>query len=132
MLNECQRTQMEVAAQGVQRRCVDCGACFMDCGAESQCGACRSVKPENSTGTGGASLTYRERQIVRLIQHANTNREISAKLGLSYGTTKQYICAIFRKVGVRNRTELAIRKDLLEEASAASSGSSHLGSQVGA
>ena len=130
MLNESARTQVELASQGMQQKCVNCGTAFLDSGIERHCDSCRLVK--DGTSGCGALLTYRERQIVRLIQNADTNKEISAKLGLSYGTTKQYICAIFRKVGVRNRTQLAIRRDLLDAPAVASAGASTLGSSFDA
>ena len=53
-------------------------------------------------------LTVRESQIVQLVQQARTNKEIAAALQLSPGTAKQYLYTLFRKLGVRNRTELAI------------------------
>ena len=39
------------------------------------------------------------------------NREIAEELGVTEGTIKVYMHAIFEKVGVSSRTELAIRAD---------------------
>ena len=39
------------------------------------------------------------------------NREIAEQLGVTEGTVKAYVHAIFEKLGVNNRTELAIRAD---------------------
>jgi DNA-binding NarL/FixJ family response regulator len=50
----------------------------------------------------------REQQIVQLIQQAKSNKEIAFDLHLSEGTVKEYIRNIFRKLTVRNRTELAL------------------------
>ena len=55
------------------------------------------------------SLTPRERELVDLVQQGLRNREIAAQLGVTEGTVKVYLHAIFDKVGVDNRTELAMR-----------------------
>ena len=55
------------------------------------------------------SLTPRERQLVELVRQGLRNRDIAAQLGVTEGTVKVYLHAIFDKVGVDNRTELAMR-----------------------
>jgi two-component system nitrate/nitrite response regulator NarL len=55
------------------------------------------------------SLTPRERELVELVRQGLRNRDIAAKLGVTEGTVKVYLHAIFDKVGVDNRTELAMR-----------------------
>lgn len=60
------------------------------------------------------SLTRRERELVELVRQGLRNRDIAAQLGVTEGTVKVYLHAIFDKVGVDNRTELAMRAaDLL-------------------
>lgn len=60
------------------------------------------------------ALTPRERELVDLVRAGLRNRDIGAKLGVTEGTVKVYLHAIFDKVGVDNRTELAMRApDLL-------------------
>ena len=60
------------------------------------------------------SLTPRERELVDLVRQGLRNRDIGAKLGVTEGTVKVYLHAIFDKIGVDNRTELAMRAaDLL-------------------
>jgi two-component system nitrate/nitrite response regulator NarP len=60
------------------------------------------------------SLTPRERELVELVRQGLRNRDIATQLGVTEGTVKVYLHAIFDKVGVDNRTELAMRaKDLL-------------------
>jgi len=60
------------------------------------------------------SLTPRERELVELIRQGLRNRDIASQLGVTEGTVKVYLHAIFDKVGVDNRTELAMRaKELL-------------------
>ncbi len=53
-------------------------------------------------------LSRREMQLVLLVRQAKTNKEIAAELCLSPGTAKQYLHVLFRKLGIRNRTELAM------------------------
>jgi two-component system, NarL family, nitrate/nitrite response regulator NarL len=55
------------------------------------------------------SLTPRERELVDLVRQGLRNRDIAAKLGVTEGTVKVYLHAIFDKLGVDNRTELAMR-----------------------
>lgn len=57
------------------------------------------------------SLAPRERQLVGFVRKGLRNREIAAELGVTEGTVKVYLHAIFDKLGVGNRTELAIRAD---------------------
>ena len=64
----------------------------------------RDVRASGTTPT----LSFRERQITELVQQAKTNKEIAHELCLSVGTVKEYIYHIFRKLGVKNRTELAL------------------------
>jgi two-component system nitrate/nitrite response regulator NarP len=47
--------------------------------------------------------------LVVLVAKGLRNREIAAQLGITEGTVKVYLNAIFDKLGVVNRTELAIR-----------------------
>lgn len=55
------------------------------------------------------SLTKRERELVDLVRQGLRNRDIAAQLGVTEGTVKVYLHAIFEKLGVDNRTELAMR-----------------------
>ena len=60
------------------------------------------------------TLTPRERELVELVRQGLRNRDIAAQLGVTEGTVKVYLHAIFDKFGVDNRTELAMRAaDLL-------------------
>jgi two-component system nitrate/nitrite response regulator NarP len=55
------------------------------------------------------TLTPRERELVDLVRQGLRNRDIAAQLGVTEGTVKVYLHAIFDKLGVDNRTELAMR-----------------------
>lgn len=64
-----------------------------------------------SRGGKRASLAPRERQLIGHVRQGLRNREIAEQLGVTEGTVKAYLHAIFEKLGVGNRTELAIRAD---------------------
>jgi DNA-binding NarL/FixJ family response regulator len=50
----------------------------------------------------------RERQIVQLIAAGKTNHEIAGALYLSPHTVKSHVSHILQKLGLPNRTEVAI------------------------
>lgn len=54
------------------------------------------------------NLTDRESQILDLIGKGLNNLDIAKKLDLREATVKHYITPLFRKLGVRNRTEAAL------------------------
>ena len=51
------------------------------------------------------ALTVRERQVLELLATGATNREIAAQLHLGPDSVKKHAAALYRKLGVRNRTE---------------------------
>jgi DNA-binding NarL/FixJ family response regulator len=53
-------------------------------------------------------LTHRETQILALLMDGLKNNEIARALGITEGTVKGHLSRLFRKVGVRNRFELAL------------------------
>jgi len=53
-------------------------------------------------------LSDRELEIVLCVVRGRTNKEIGAELAISEGTVKNHLHRIMRKVGVGNRTELAM------------------------
>jgi DNA-binding NarL/FixJ family response regulator len=53
-------------------------------------------------------LTPRESQVVGLLAQGLKNKEIASCLGLSEGTVKSYLVHLFRKIGARDRFELAL------------------------
>lgn len=59
----------------------------------------------------GPPLSPRERQLINLVRKGLRNREIAEQLGVTEGTIKVYLHAVFEKLGVSTRTELAIRAD---------------------
>lgn len=65
-------------------------------------------------GTSARGLTDREREIVRLIAGGASNPEIAQQLFLSRKTVERHVSNLLKKVGVRNRAELASRVAELE------------------
>lgn len=58
----------------------------------------------------GASLSPRERQILRLMLEGDSRKEIASILEISQGTVAQYARTLYRKLGVHSRGELAARQ----------------------
>jgi DNA-binding NarL/FixJ family response regulator len=54
-------------------------------------------------------LSEREIEILKLVSQGLTNKEIAARLYLAEGTVKNYVTSILQKIGVRDRTQAAIR-----------------------
>ena len=53
-------------------------------------------------------LTPREAEILAFLSHGATNDEIAANCGLASGTVKNRLVSIYKKLGVRNRSEASI------------------------
>ena len=53
-------------------------------------------------------LTEREREVVRAIADGMSNAEVAAALYMSEGTVRNHISAILAKLGLRNRTQIAV------------------------
>jgi len=53
-------------------------------------------------------LSCREKQIIPLVLEGKLNKQIAYELHLTEGTIKFYLGQIFRKLGVGNRTALAV------------------------
>ena len=66
-------------------------------------------KDHTSNGRRGEyNLTQREHDILALLAEGRANREIAQRLYLSEKTVKAHLAAIFRKLGVTNRTQAAM------------------------
>lgn len=54
-------------------------------------------------------LSPREREILMLLGHAASNKEIADRLNLAEGTVKNHVTNILTKLDVRDRTQAAVR-----------------------
>ena len=54
-------------------------------------------------------LTERELDVLRLLAEGMSNREIGNKLSLTEGTVKNYVTNVLQKIGMRDRTQAALR-----------------------
>jgi DNA-binding NarL/FixJ family response regulator len=71
-------------------------------------GLLRPSSPVRDQHDWAKELTTAEFNIVTLISEGMSNKEIASKLFLSEGTVKNYITEILSKLGVRDRTQIAI------------------------
>ena len=72
-----------------------------------------TVRPliDSSRAQGGKlafGLTPREREVLALVSAGGANKEIARQCGVSEETVKHHLTRIFSKLGVSNRTELAM------------------------
>lgn len=73
--------------------------------------------PHPKTSKPPHNLTERERVILRLVGEGKSNTEIARELYLTVGTVKNYVSHLLSKLGLRDRTQLAIyalKHDLTE------------------
>ncbi len=56
-----------------------------------------------------AGLTARQDEVLVLLTHGLSNKEIARYLKMSEGTVKIHVASIFRRLNVQNRTEAALR-----------------------
>ncbi|MGB3069917.1 MAG: response regulator transcription factor [Ottowia sp.] len=92
---------------------------------ETPVAASHAPAPENrNEAPGGAGrnsmpqlrsvLTERQMNVLALLSEGKPNKLISRNLGISEGTVKIHLAAIFRALGVRNRTEAVVAARALE------------------
>jgi DNA-binding NarL/FixJ family response regulator len=60
--------------------------------------------PGPNDRTSGLMLTPRQKEVLRLLGEGRSNKEIARLLNLGEGTVKVHLAALFRNLGVRNRT----------------------------
>ena len=66
--------------------------------------------PQNKPlrGTVFAALTGREYEVVEAVAEGLDNAEVAARLFMSEGTVRNHISSILAKLGLRNRTQVAV------------------------
>ena len=99
--------EQKTANLNVLKSCPRCGQTFRTDGNAYLCEGCKQPK-KSIRAAYQKELTFREKQIIEMVSHAKLNKEIAYDLHLSEGTVKEYLHRIFRKVGVKNRTDLAL------------------------
>jgi len=70
----------------------------------------RALDLSLNPGEGGPleRLNPRERRIARLVAKGLRNRDIGQEMNIGEGTVQVYLHAIYQKLGIDNRTELAL------------------------
>ena len=87
------------------RTCSRCGNEFHGDPRECVCAAC--LKPRHIPEYGDP-LSPRDQQVSAAVADGLSNKVIAARLGLSEGTVKVYLSQVYVKLGLSNRTELAL------------------------
>ena len=67
-----------------------------------------SVAPADFAALQHSGLTSRQLEVARLLAQGCTNKAIAGMLAMSESTVKVHIAAIFRALGVTNRTEAVL------------------------
>ena len=76
---------------------------------ETVLAAAHCAEPPAARAQPPSPLTDREREVLALLASGATNREIAAEMHLGAEAVKKHASTIYRKLGVRNRTEAAHR-----------------------
>mgnify|MGYP001179313116 CR=1 FL=1 len=66
------------------------------------------AQAETPNGPTLGSLSQRERQVAEAVARGSTNKEIARVMGVTERTIKAHLSAIFEKLGVRDRMQLAL------------------------
>src|SRR5690606_19066328 len=75
----------------------------------------QSVSAEAKAASAGlASLTPQQFRVLTMVCEGLLNKQIAYELGVSEATVKAHVTAIFRKLGVRTRTQAALLLQQLE------------------
>ena len=98
---------MSLYEMGMLKTCYRCGGEFSTASGRV-CTICRKPRVRVQKTPVNRDLSFREKQIAQLVCQAKLNKEIAFELRLTEGTIKEYLNRIFRKLDVKNRTQLAI------------------------
>lgn len=97
-----QSSSIAVQLPGLEAATDECLAWLALPGAQHAAAHRGASPPSTSEG-----LTRRERDVVGLLAHGLTNRQISAALVVTEGTAENYVQRILGKLGFRNRAQVA-------------------------
>jgi len=68
----------------------------------------------NNIQSSPESLTPRQQEVVEMMMKGLSNKKIASEMGIVEATIKMHITAIFKRLGVSNRTEAALAAQKLE------------------
>ena len=77
-------------------------------GGREQAEECPGPTAKDLRSTAFAALTDREYEVVEAVAEGLDNAEAAARLFMSEGTVRNHISAILAKLGLRNRTQVAV------------------------
>ncbi len=66
------------------------------------------MRQEKGADLSDYSVGEREKELIRLVARGLSNREIADAMCLSEGTVRNYLSAVLEKLGLRDRTQLAV------------------------
>jgi DNA-binding NarL/FixJ family response regulator len=72
--------------------------------------------PDEEVARRVASLTPQQFRVLMMLAQGMLNKQIAAELDVSEATIKAHVTAIFRKLGVRSRTQAAVTARRIEAA----------------
>jgi DNA-binding CsgD family transcriptional regulator len=82
---------------------------FDDLGARAWSAKARRLAGSRQQRGGEAHLTAAERRVAMVVAQGATNREAAARLFVSIRTVELHLTSVYRKLGIRSRSELAAR-----------------------
>jgi two-component system response regulator NreC len=94
VVKDCQSAELLAAIRAVHR-----GRPFVRVGSETPAAAAEAPGP-------APALSPRERQVLELLAHGHTNREIAARLTLSVKTVETHRARLSDKLGLHRRADL--------------------------
>jgi DNA-binding NarL/FixJ family response regulator len=68
-----------------------------------------AAMPDPGAGAPASPLSERELEVLRHLAEGRSNREIAGALYLTEGTVKNHVTSVLAKLGVRDRTQAALR-----------------------
>jgi DNA-binding CsgD family transcriptional regulator/tetratricopeptide (TPR) repeat protein len=99
----CRRRKLRSEAVQVAQAALEC---FVGIGATAFVRQAQAELDRSQRSRSGALLTGAERQVADLVAGGASNREVAAHLFTSVRTVEGHLAAIYRKLGIRSRTEL--------------------------
>ena len=93
-------------------RAVSAGSFYIDGGATHHVLSALRAKQttmEQENAVGLHHVSPQERKVLSLVSEGKTNKEIAAQLSLSEKTVKNYLAHTYKKLGIGNRAQAAVR-----------------------